>query len=158
LGGSNVVNSYLATHNFKNITIHATEEDMHKDWNAQFTNMATPNSAVTLLKAFYDKKLLSEISNNFLMKTMIATSTGKNRIKGQLPESTVVAHKTGSSGVNTKGVTAALNDIGIVTLPNGKHFIISVFVSNSYENETTNEKIISDISKVTYDYFMNKKK
>ena len=29
---------------------------------------------------------------------MIETSTGKNRIKGQLPEGTIVAHKTGSSG------------------------------------------------------------
>ena len=158
LGGPNVVNTYLATHNFKNISIHATEADMHKDWNVQFTNMATPNSAVTLLKAFNDKKLLSETSNDFLMKTMMATSTGKNRIKGQLPVTTVVAHKTGSSGVNAKGVTAAVNDIGIVTLPNGKHFIISIFVTDSYESEAFNEKIISDISKVTYDYFMNKKK
>ena len=158
LGGPNVVNTYLATHNFKNISIHATEAEMHKDWNVQFTNMATPNSAVTLLKAFYDKKLLSGISNNFLMETMIATSTGKYRIKGQLPESTVVAHKTGSSGTNAKGITAAVNDIGIVTLPNGKHFIISIFVSNSYENEASNEKIISDISKSTYDYFRSKSK
>ena len=158
LGGPNVVNTYLATHNLKNISIHATEAEMHKDWNVQFTNMATPNSAVTLLKAFYDKKLLSGISNNFLMETMIATSTGKYRIKGQLPESTVVAHKTGSSGTNAKGITAAVNDIGIVTLPNGKHFIISIFVSNSYENEASNEKIISDISKSTYDYFRSKSK
>jgi len=158
LGGPNVVNTYLATHNFKNISIHATEAEMHKDWNVQFTNMATPNSAVSLLKAFYDKKLLSEISNDFLMKTMMATSTGKNRIKGQLPVTTVVAHKTGSSGVNAKGVTAAVNDIGIVTLPNGKHFIISIFVTDSYESEAFNEKIISDISKVTYDYFINKTK
>jgi len=158
LGGPNVVNTYLATHNFKNISIHATEAEMHKDWNVQFTNMATPNSAVSLLKAFYDKKLLSEISNDFLMKTMMATSTGKNRIKGQLPVTTVVAHKTGSSGVNAKGVTVAVNDIGIVTLPNGKHFIISIFVTDSYESEAFNEKIISDISKVTYDYFINKTK
>ena len=157
LGGPKVVNTYLANHNFKDVSIHATEEEMHKDWNAQFTNLTTPNSAVSLLKAFYDKKLLSGTSNDFLMKTMIATSTGKNRIKGQLPLSTVVAHKTGSSGVNAKGLTAAVNDIGIVTLPNGKHFIISIFVSNSYEDEDSNEKIISDISKLAYDYFMNKK-
>jgi len=157
LGGPRVVNNYLATHLFKDVLIHATEEEMHKDWNVQYTNWTTPNSAVTLLKAFYDKQLLSETSTDFLMKTMIATSTGKNRIKGQLPESTVVAHKTGSSGVNAKGLTAAVNDIGIVTLPNGKHFIICIFVSNSYENEASNEKIISDISKSTYDYFTKKR-
>ena len=85
---------------------------------------------------------------------MIETSTGKNRIKGQLPEGTIVAHKTGSSGTNEEGITAAANDMGIVTLPDGKHFAISVFVTNSKENDKTNEKIISDISKAAWDYFI----
>ena len=89
---------------------------------------------------------------------MIETSTGKKRIKGQLPESAIVAHKTGTSGTNENGVSAAVNDIGIVTLSNGKHFLISIFVSDSYENEETNEKIISDIAKLTWNYFMNKAK
>jgi beta-lactamase class A len=88
---------------------------------------------------------------------MTETATGKKRIKGQLPEGTVVGHKTGSSGTNEKGITAAVNNIGIVSLPNGKHFSISVFVSNSIEKLETNEKIIADISKLAWDYFLNKK-
>ena len=158
LGGPTIVNTFFESIKLNDISIHATEKEMHTDWNVQFTNWTTPNSAASVLKAFNDKKLLTGTSNNFLMKTMIATSTGKNRIKGQLPESTVVVHKTGTSFTNAEGVTAAVNDIGIVTLPNGKHFIICIFVSNSYENEATNEKMISDISKSTYDYFMNMKK
>ena len=158
VGGPVVVNRYFVTHNFTDISIQANEEEMHKDWNVQFTNWTTPNSAVNLLKVFYDKKILSPESNDFLMKTMIDTSTGIKRLKGQLPAFTTVAHKTGSSGVNVKGVTAAVNDIGIITLPNGKHVVISIFVSNSYENEETNEKIIADISKLTWDYFIVKGK
>jgi beta-lactamase class A len=46
-----------------------------------------------------------------------------------------------------------VNDIGIVFLPNGKHFFISVFVTNSKENADTNEKIIADVAKATWDYF-----
>jgi len=156
LGGPTIVNTFFESIKLNDISIHATEKEMHADWNVQFTNWTTPNSAASVLKAFNDKKLLTGTSNNFLMKTMIATSTGKNRIKGQLPESTVVVHKTGTSFTNAEGVTAAVNDIGIVTLPNGKHFIICIFVSNSYENEATNEKMISEISKSTYDYFKNK--
>lgn len=39
---------------------------------------------------------------------MKETKTGANRLKGQLPQGTVVAHKTGTSGTNkTTGVTAA---------------------------------------------------
>jgi len=156
IGGTKIINQYFLNNNFKDISIQANEEEMHKDWNVQFTNWTTTNSANNLLKAFYDKRLLSKKSNDFLWKTMIETTTGKKRIKGQLPESTIVAHKTGTSGTNEKGISAAVNDIGIVTLANGKHFIISIFVSNSYENGETNEKIISDISKLTWNYFMNK--
>jgi len=156
IGGTQIINQYFLNKNFKDLSIQASEEEMHKDWNIQFTNWTTTNSATNLLKAFYDKKLLSQKSNDFLWKTMTETITGKKRIKGQLPESTIVAHKTGTSGTNEKGISAAVNDIGIVTLANGKHFIITIFVSNSYENEEINEKIISDISKLTWNYFMNK--
>jgi len=38
-------------------------------------------------------------------------------------------------------------------MPNGEHFFISVFVSESTENFETNEKIISDITKATYDFY-----
>ena len=89
---------------------------------------------------------------------MTETSTGPKRIKGQLPPGTLVAHKTGTSATNEKGITAAVNDIGIVTLPNGTHFVISVFVSNSKENDETNEKIIADITKLAWDYFANRLK
>ena len=68
----------------------------------------------------------------------------------------VVAHKTGTSATQN-GVTAATNDAGIVTLPNGKHYAISVFVSDSKEDEATNEKIIADISKKVWDYFIKRK-
>jgi len=131
---------------------------MHKDWNAQFSNWTTPKAATDLLVAFYTKNILSKSSFDFLLKTMIETSTGKNRIKGQLPEATIVAHKTGSSGTNDEGITAAANDIGIITLPNGKHLALSVFVTNSKENDESNEKIISDIAKVTWDYFVTQTK
>lgn len=111
-----------------------------------------------LLKLFYERKILSEKTYDYLWKMMAETPTGKKRIKGQLPPGTLVAHKTGTSDTNDQGVTAAVNDIGIVTLPNGKHFAIGVFVSNSKENEETNEKIISDISKLAWDYFTDKTK
>lgn len=156
--GPQTVDGYFKKNNWKDISIQANEEEMHKDWNVQFTNWTTTNSANDVLRAFYSKRLLSPKSTEFLWKTMLATTTGKNRIKGQLPENTPVAHKTGSSGTNDKGISAAVNDIGIVTLENGKHFIISIFVTNSSENEETNDKIISDISRLTWDYFSNKTK
>ncbi len=157
LGGTKTVNDYFHEKGFNDISILATEAEMHKDWPAQFSNWITPVESNKILNAFYEEKLLSKQSTHFFWKIMTETTTGKKRIKGQLPEGTVVGHKTGSSGTNEKGITAALNNIGIVSLPDGKHFSISVFVSNSSENMETNEKIISDISKLAWDYFLSKK-
>jgi len=80
---------------------------------------------------------------------MTNSSPGAKRIKGLLVD-TPVAHKTGTSG-SKNGISAATNDIGIVSLPNGKHFAIAVFVTDSSADEHTREATIAKISKVFYD-------
>ncbi len=158
VGGTETVNQYIHSIGINDVVIKVNEDDMHRDWNAQYANWTTPSAAVQLLKTVYTANILSKNSSTFLWKIMAETSTGTARIKGQLPAGTVVAHKTGLSDTNAQGVTAATNDIGIVTLPDGRHVAISVFVSDSTENAETNEKIIADISKSTWDYFANKTK
>ncbi len=73
-------------------------------------------------------------------------------MKGLLPAGTIVAHKTGTSGTQ-KGNTAATNDIGIITLPNGEHLAIVVFVSDSPANEATREGVIAKVAKALWDRF-----
>ena len=127
---------------------------MRGDFERQRINTATPISTTQLLKIFYTKNILTKRSADFLKKILTETSTGNDRIKGQLPKEIAVAHKTGTSDTDEEGFTIATNDIGVVTLPSGKHFAISVFVSNSKENSDTNAKIIAEISKLTWNYFM----
>jgi beta-lactamase class A len=158
IGGPLVVEKYFVKNKFQDVSIKINEEVQQANWDLQFQNWTTPKAANKVLAVFYynKKKLLSKKSYDFIWKVMKETETGKDRLKGQLPINTIVAHKTGSSGTNKEGLTAAVNDIGLVFLPNGKHFFISVFVTNSKEVATTNEKIIADISKATWDFFMNK--
>lgn len=158
IGGPQVVENYFVKHGFKDISIKINEEVMQANWDLQFQNWTTPEAANEVLRAFYDNndRLLSKKSHDFIWDLMRQTETGKGRLKGQLPEGTIVAHKTGWSGSNKAGITAAVNDIGIVFLPGNRHFFISVFVTNSKEDATTNEKIIADIAKATWDYFQAK--
>ena len=158
IGGPQAVEEYFMKNNFKDISIKINEEVQQGNWDLQFQNWTTPKAANEVLAAFYynRKKLLSKKSYDFIWKVMRETTTGEDRLKGQLPEGTIVAHKTGSSGANKAGLTAAVNDIGVVFLPNGKHFFISVFVTNSKEDAGTNEKIIADIAKATWNYFNTK--
>ncbi|MGH1517764.1 CGA/CIA family class A beta-lactamase [Chryseobacterium sp. JK1] len=153
LGGTQTVQKFMDSKGIKGFQIQYNEEEMHKDWNAQYKNYSTTKSAVDVLKKFYDRKLISEKSTDYLMKVMLSTSTGLNKMVEQLPKNTPVARKTGSSGKNKEGITGAENEIGIVTLPNGKHYALAVFVSNSTETDAINCKIISDISKAVWDNF-----
>ena len=156
IGGTETVQKFINSKGVRNFTIKVNEEQMHQGFEFMYLNTTTANSANQLLKDFRDKKIVSKTSTDFLMTTMLETSTGKNKIVAQLPESVPVAHKTGSSGKNEKGLTIAENDIGIVPLPGGKSYALSIFVSDSMESAETNTKMIADISKIVFDYFSKK--
>ena len=106
-----------------------------------------------LLELFFTEKVLSKTNTDFLYKIMVETSTGSNKMVKLLPKETVVAHKTGFSGSNYKGLTAANNDIGIITLPNGQHIALSIFVSDATSDNIIIEDAIAKIAKLVYDDF-----
>lgn len=155
IGGPSVVDNYIKAIGFKNTFVKFSEAEMHASHDAQFSNTTTPDDATRLLLDFYTGKVaMSERNHQFMMKALKETTTGPGRLKALLPEGTVVAHKTGTGGTNeTTGITSAVNDIGIVFLPDGKYYIISVLVSRSKEPFETNEKMIAEISKIAWDHF-----
>ena len=157
LGGPDQVEDYLHMIKMRGINIEASEADMAKAWEVQYTNWCKPVDMVKLLDVIYNGKVLLPASRDFLYKAMTETTTGPKRIKGLLPEGTVVAHKTGSSPTNTAGLSPATNDVGIITLPNGKHIAIAVFVCNSTADEATREDVIAKISKAVYDHEVTKR-
>lgn len=157
IGGTQVADAYIKSLGLKNISIAATEAEMHTGWEPQFKNWFQPLDMAALLDGVYQKKYLSDSCNQALIQMLTETNTGPKRIKGLLPAETIVAHKTGTGGDNDHGLTAAVNDVGIIYLPNGKHIALVVFVSDTYENLDTNELIIATIAKTTYDAFMAKK-
>jgi beta-lactamase class A len=110
---------------------------------------ATPNAMTDLLAALFAGRVVSPESATWLLELMASTPTGPKRLKGKLPRATVVAHKTGTSG-STDGVTGAVNDVGIITLPNGAgHVAISVLVKGT-SSETAAEAAIAGIGERVY--------
>lgn len=87
---------------------------------------------------------------------MVACSRGITWMKAGLPEGTELAHRTGMSGTNDNNLRIAMNDVGIVKLPNGKYLIISIYLKNITETKEDTEKIIADITKLIWDYFVKK--
>jgi len=157
LGKPQDVEHYFSNNGFKDFEVKINEETMQNNWDLQFLNWTTPKEANNILTTFYENKndLLSKENYDCIWDVMKGTKTGKNRLRGQLPKETIVAHKTGWSGKHKEtGISAAVNNIGIVFLPDGTYFTISVFITESTENLETNEKKIADISKAAWDYFI----
>lgn len=156
IGGPERVQCHFRERGYANMAIAFNEEVMQSDWNHQFRNWITPKTCNrTLLDLWANKDgWLSESSHAFFWQTMKETQTGQQRLRGRLPKETVVAHKTGYSGRHPEtGVIAASNDVGIIVLPDGGAFAISVLVSDSREGPEDSEKIIAELAKACWDYF-----
>jgi beta-lactamase class A len=149
-GGPGVIQAYLTELGIKDLIVLDPEKALAQDHSLQYRNWATPEAAVSLLRVLHERRGLSESTQGLLLKLMAASNTGPRRLKGLLPAGTVVAHKTGTSGTEN-GVTAATNDIGIITLPNGRHVAIAVFVADSPADEATREGVIAKIAKAVWD-------
>lgn len=145
-GGPQAVQAYLNDLSVRDLIVLNSEKEIGQDWQVQYRNFSTPDAAVALLRALHEKRGLSESSQALILKYLVESTPGAKRLKGLLPSGTIIAHKTGTSGAR-KGITAATNDIGIITLPNGKHLAIAVFVSDSPADEATREGVIAKISK-----------
>lgn len=155
-GGTKKVNDYVHSLGVKDIAIVATEWEMKAAWDVQYGNFARPSAYLQLLDIVHQGKALSKSSHEFLWKILVEGPTGLKRIKGQLPAGTVVAHKTGTSGTNDKGVAAATNDVGIIKLQNKKDIAVVVFVSDATAKMDTREAVIAQIAKAAADYYSGK--
>lgn len=154
IGGPDSVNAFIHSLGITDFHIEDTELVLQSNWDHQFNNWTTPLAANQILSTFYENQgVLSSKSHDVLLKILIETQTGATSLKGKLPKDAVVAHKTGYSGKNSEGVTGALNDVGIVFTFNDSHYYISVFVSNSTENDEVNHAVIAQISALTWMYF-----
>lgn len=149
-GGPAPVQKYLTDLPVPDMIVLNTEKELGQDSQLQYSNYSTPDAAVALLRALHERRGLSESSQALLLKYLIESKPGAQRLKGLLPAGTTVAHKTGTSGT-LKGVTAATNDIGIITLPTGRHLAIAVFVSDSPGDLATREGVIARIARAAFE-------
>jgi beta-lactamase class A len=128
----------------------ATERAMAADPAVQYKNWSSPLAAVKLLRALQQGRGISGPSRVLLTAWLTESTSGANRIKALLPPGTAVAHKTGTDATRN-GLTRATNDIGLVTLPNGQHLAIAVFIRDSKASETQREAVIAKIARAAWD-------
>lgn len=155
IGGTETVQKFINKIGVKDFTIKMNEDQM-RTWENLYINTTTPIATTELLEKFYNGKVLKKATTKYLYQIMVECSRGTTWMKAGLPDGTELAHRTGISGTNDKNLRVAMNDIGIVKLPNGKHFFLSIYLKNITEPREDTEKIIADITKATWNYFIKK--
>lgn len=162
LGGIQAADAYVHRLGVKDMHIAILERVQVTHDLIQYKNWATPKATTELLSLLYRGSGLKDSSRAFLLDVMAASTPGARRLKGLLPAGTIVAHKTGTSGTmedksvpggTHAGLTRATNDAGIISLPNGRHLAITVYISDSHSSEDARELAIAQVAKVLFDHY-----
>jgi beta-lactamase class A len=145
-GGPKIVQDYVASLGVTGFELRDDERALHREHPLQYRNWFEPRGAVQLLRTIADHSPLDAAHTALLLEWMSASS---GRLGPDLPSGTKVAHKSGTSDVDN-GIAAATNDIGLITLPDGRQIAIAIFVTDSTAGETTRSEVIARIARAVY--------
>ena len=107
------------------------------------TNTTSPEDLGNLLIAIEKGKLVSLRSRDRLIQIMRDTRTNTLLPEG-LEKEAIIAHKTGD-------IRSVLGDAGIVDMPNGKRYVVSVLVKRP-DNDPKAKELIQQISRTAYQH------
>jgi beta-lactamase class A len=149
IGGPRVLQQYLDSLGFAAIHQEDNEHTLHSDQKLQYRDYAEPAAMVGLLRLLADHSPLSSEHTALLNTWMLEAASGPQRIKGLLPVGTPVAHKSGSSGEEF-GMIPATNDVGLITLPDGRRLAVAIFVTDAHADQVVCEAVIARIAQAIY--------
>jgi beta-lactamase class A len=110
-------------------------------------NRSTPIAAAEFLQKLWHGELLSKRATRELLDLMYG-QTVPARLSAGLPAGVRLAHKSGTS-LSMRGVTAAFNDIGILTWPDGHAVVVAAFLTGSHASRAERSKLFADLARET---------
>ncbi len=113
---------------------------------------ATPLGVVQALSALAKGELLSPTSQDTLLHIMQQVKTGPMRLKGGLPPGWTIAHKTGT-GQDFAGASIGINDIAILTAPDGHQYAVAVFIPYTRQRNELRLAMMQSVSKAVAAYW-----
>jgi len=107
---------------------------------------STPRGMLGFLRRLHDGELLSAASLGRILPLMERGARGGGGIRAGLPKATRFAHAFGTSGAD-QGLTAAYNDVGIFTLPDGRSYAIAALLSGSTATDVERAALFADLGR-----------
>ena len=106
-------------------------------------------AALSFLNRLSDGRLLSPTSTRLLLGLMTRTETPSDGLASAIPPGMSLARKTGDSGTDL-GLTPAANEIGLVTLGDGRKLAIAAFLTGSTATPAERAKLIGDAGRLVF--------
>ena len=110
----------------------------------------TAQACVHLLERLWRGDLLSPAMTDTLKSMLARCETAPHRLPALLPKGTPVARKTGTGGTSG-GVTVAINDVGVMRLPNGDDVAIAVLIGEPRGSVPRAERLIARVARTVFD-------
>lgn len=110
---------------------------------------ATPIAMIEFLQKFWGGKLLIPSHTALLKEILWNSPTGAKRVKAGLPPGSRFAHKTGT-GASLVNRASAVNDVGIVTLPDGREYLLAIFLSGTPLPEEAREQLHAEVTRTLF--------
>lgn len=129
----------------------------YKKFLADPRNRSTPGATADFLRKLSHNELLSPASTHYLLELMTA-QTVPRRLRNGIPENVRLADKCGTSytlqltgqrGIEGSEVTAAYNDIGVLTWADGHRVIVAAFLSKSPAPKAERDAIFAELARIT---------
>ncbi len=119
-------------------------------WAAYLTDVrdtVTPEGMVGFLSRLAKGELLSADSTRQLLAILEDTRTAPDRLRAGTPPAWRLGNKTGTSGA-WRGMTATTNDVGLMTLPDGRRVAVAVFVAESRRSNAERAAAIAAVARL----------
>lgn len=107
---------------------------------------ATPDGIVSALAALKRGELLSPSSTDFMLGLMGEAVTGQLRLKAGLAPGWSLAHKTGT-GPDWRGASVGINDVGLLTAPDGRTYAVAVMVRQTRQGPTARHQLMQHVAR-----------
>ena len=107
----------------------------------------TASGALTFLRMLSLGELVSKQNTALLLRMMGDTRNGPARLTAGLPAGATLIHKSGASATDL-GLTPVVNDIGIVTLRDGRPYAVVVFLSETSLDPAAQDRMFADVMRV----------
>lgn len=145
IGGPANVNGRMRALGLQNITIRSSIREFASK--RENPNTGSAEDLAHLLAFLQKGEVLQPSQLALLLGLMRRTTTGAQRLRGNLPAGTPVADKTGTGDAGS-----ATNDVGIIKLPDGRgHLAMAVLISGSKLPAGEQEKLIAELARLAYD-------